>query len=77
MLEKEQSFYDENKEKFRKLYLGKIIVISENDIKGIFESDEEAFDFSLQTMTPGTFMIKKVTSTDEEAIQRFTSRVYV
>lgn len=36
----------------------------------------DAFNEAIKTMKPGTFMIKIVTATDEEGIQRFISRVY-
>ena len=77
MLAKEQEFFDLHKEELKKKYLGKRIVISNGEIKGAFDSDEEALTESLKTMAPGTFMIKFVTENDEEHIQRFFSRVYV
>lgn len=77
MLQKEQEFFDTHKEELRKRYLGKRIVISGNEVKGAFNSDEEALTESLKTMAPGSFMIKFVTENDEEQVQRFFSRVYV
>ena len=77
MLNKEQEFFDSHKEELRKQYLGKRIVISGDEVKGVFTSDEEALTESLKTMAPGTFMIKFITENDEEHVQRFFSRVYV
>lgn len=77
MLTNEKEFYEKNKEELRKLYLGKRIVIAGQEVKGVYNSDEEALTESLKTMQPGSFMIKLVSKTDEEAIQRFVSRVYV
>lgn len=77
MLSKEQEYFDSHKEELKKLYLGKRIVISGNEVKGAFNSDEEALSESLKTMAPGSFMIKFVTANDEEQVQRFFSRVYV
>lgn len=76
MLIKEQEFYDSHKEELRKKYLNKRIVISSNEIKGAYDSDAEALKESLKTMKPGSFMIKLVTATDDEKVQRFYSRVY-
>lgn len=77
MLEKEQNFFDSHKDELRQKYLGKRIVISGNEVKGVFDSDEEALAEALKTMAPGSFMIKFITENDEEQVQRFFSRVYV
>lgn len=77
MLSKEQEFYETNKEKFRELYLNKRIVISDGEVKGAYNSDTEALTAAPKTMKPGSFMIKLVTATDEEPVQRYYSRVYV
>lgn len=77
MLIKEQEFYDSHKEELRKKYLNKRIVISNNEIRGSYDTDAEALKEALKTMKPGTFMIKLVTATDEETVQRYYSRVYV
>lgn len=77
MLTKEQEYFDSHKEELRQKYLGKRIVISGNEVKGVFNSDEEALTESLKTMAPGSFMIKFITADDEEQVQRFFSRVYV
>ncbi|WP_347292465.1 hypothetical protein [uncultured Brachyspira sp.] len=76
MFELETKYYEEHKQELREKYLGKHIVIQGNELKGIYNTDNEAFDNSVKTMKPGTFMIKIVTATDEEGIPRFTSRVY-
>lgn len=77
ILQKEQEFFDTHKEQLRKDYLGKRVIISGSEIKGAFDSDEEALSTALKTMKPGTFMIKFITENDEDQIQRFYSRVYV
>jgi hypothetical protein len=76
MLEKEQAYFETHKDELRKKYLGKRIVISGEEIKGAYETDGEAYAAATKIMKPGTFMIKPVTSTDQEAIQRYMNRVY-
>jgi hypothetical protein len=76
MLEKEQAYFDTHKDELRKQYLGKRIVISDGEIQGAYDTDGEAYAAATKTMKPGTFMIKLVTRTDEEAIQRYMNRVY-
>ncbi|MBQ0167859.1 MAG: hypothetical protein KBT02_12195 [Treponema sp.] len=77
MLNNEKNFYENHKEELRAKYLGKRIVIANEEVKGAYDSDAEAMTEALKTLQPGTFMIKFVTPTDEEAVQRFMSRVYV
>ena len=77
MLEKEQAYYDEHKAEIREKYVGKRVVISGDSIKGAYDTDGEAYAAARKTMEPGEFMIKPVTRTDEEAIQRYMTRVYV
>lgn len=77
MFDTENEFYNEHKDEYRQKYLGKHLVIQDNELKGIYDSDGEALASSLKSMKSGTFMIKVVTPTDEEDIIRFTSRVYV
>lgn len=76
MFELENKYYNEHKEEYREKYLGKHIVIYGDELKGVYDNDGDAFNESVKTMKPGTFMIKIVTATDEEAIPRFMSRVY-
>ena len=77
MLNNENDFYENHKSELREKYLGKRVVISNSEIKGVYDTDKEALEESLKTMKPGTFMIRLVTATDEERMQRFFSRVYV
>lgn len=77
MFEKEIEFFNKNKAKYRKEYLGKHVVISGAELLGIYDSDEQAYEEALKTKKPGEFMIKFITLTDDEVIQRFTSLVYV
>lgn len=77
MFGNEQNYFDTHKVELRKKYPGKRVVISGDEIKGIFDSDVEALTESLKTMPPGSFMIKFITDNDDEYVQRFSSRVYV
>jgi hypothetical protein len=76
MLEKEQAYFEAHKDEIRKKYLNKRIVIAGEEIKGAYDTDAEAYAAAVKTMKPGSFMIKPVTRTDQEAIQRYMNRVY-
>jgi len=76
MLEKEYAYYQAHKDEFLKIYLGKFIVIVNEEIIGTFATVDEAYKEAAKTHQPGTFLIQQVTI-DENHIQRFTSLVYV
>jgi hypothetical protein len=76
MFEKEQAYFEAHKDEIRKKYLHKRIVIAGEEIKGAYDTDAEAYEAAIQTMKPGSFMIRPVTRTDQEAIQRYMNRVY-
>jgi uridylate kinase len=79
MLDREQAYYEAHKEELLEKYTGKKIIIAEDSIKGVYDTDGQAYRAAVQTMKleSGTFMIKDVTATDQESIQRYMTRVYV
>jgi uridylate kinase len=79
MLDREQAYYEAHKEELRKKYIGKKVLIAGDSIKGIYDTDGQAYRAAVQTMKleSGTFMIQDVKETDQEAIQRYMTRVYV
>jgi hypothetical protein len=76
MLEREDAYFEAHKAELREKYPGKRIVIAGDEVKGAYDTDAEAYEAATKTMKPGSFMIKPVTQTDEEAIQRYMNRVY-
>jgi hypothetical protein len=60
MVDKEISYYEKNKRKFRELYDGKYIVIKDHDIIGVYDSHAEAYDTTVPENEIGTFIIKHV-----------------
>jgi len=77
MLDAENAYFEAHKGELRARYLGKHIVISGNEIRGIYNDPREAYLETIKTMKPGTFMLTPVYATDEEYVQRFRNRVYV
>ncbi|MDR1194848.1 MAG: hypothetical protein LBL00_00035 [Endomicrobium sp.] len=77
MLEKEQAYFEAHKDELRQKYAGKRVVISGAEVKGVYNTDGDAFAAATKTMKPGDFMIKLVTHTEEESIRRYMNRVYV
>lgn len=76
MFETENAFYNAHKQEFREKYLNKSIVIQNETLKGVYDTDAEAYAGATRTMKPGTFAIKVVAPTDADEIAHFTSRVY-
>ncbi|GMO69781.1 MAG: hypothetical protein Ta2A_18110 [Treponemataceae bacterium] len=77
MFEKEQAYFDTHKAELRERYVGRLIVISGDEFKGVYDTDAEAYAAATRDMEPGSFMIKPVFKTDDEYIQRYMNRVYV
>jgi len=59
-LEKEQAFYEANKDKLRLKYAGKRVVIASNEVLGVYESDREAIQETSKVMPRGSFMVKYI-----------------
>jgi hypothetical protein len=76
ILIKEQLFFEAHKAELREKYLGKHTLISGEEMKGVYDTDGEAYMDATKTMKPGTFMIKIITQNDQDSIQRYMNRVY-
>ena len=68
MLEREFEFYENNKTAIREKYLGKRIVIIGNEIIGAYDDMDEAYQETIKTYTPGTFMIHDVPVNIEDEV---------
>ena len=68
MLEIEFEFYENNKTEIREKYLGKRIVIIGEEIIASYDNMEEAYQETVKTHTPGTFMIHDVPVNIEDEI---------
>ena len=59
-LEKEQAFYEANRAELRSKYAGKRVVIANNKVLGVYNSDREALRETSKTMPRGSFMVKYI-----------------
>lgn len=75
MLDKEYKFYLRNQKEFAKKYSGKFILIKDQQIQGVFQTKEEAYNQASQKFQLGTFLIQECKLTNEEVVQTFNSRV--
>lgn len=75
MLEKEFKFYVREHDELVKKYKGKFVVIIEENIEGVYESEQEAYENSIKTHKLGTFLIQQCLPGDKNHTQTFHSRV--
>ena len=68
MLEKEFEYYENNKSAIRERYIGKQIVIVGERIIGVYDDIDEAYQETIKTYAPGTFMIHDVPIDIEDEI---------
>ena len=57
-LEKEQAYYEANRDDLRSKYAGKRVVIANDKILGVYDSDREALRETAKSMPRGSFMVK-------------------
>ena len=67
-LEKEQAFYEANRTDLRSKYAGKRIVIANNKILGVYNSDREAVRETTKTLPRGSFMVKYIPENPKKEI---------
>ncbi|MDR3337271.1 MAG: hypothetical protein LBT16_08720 [Treponema sp.] len=58
MLEKEQAFYKAHRTELRLKYLGKRVVIADDHVLGVYDTDREALQETVKTRPRGSFMVK-------------------
>lgn len=60
-LEKEFDYYIDHQDELVKKYNGKVIVIKDEKVIGVFDTNSEAVQKTFQTHELGTFLIQKCT----------------
>jgi hypothetical protein len=59
--EKELQYYLDNKEELLSKYEGKVLIIKDESIEGVFDSVPEAYNFGIEKYGLGNFAIQQVT----------------
>ncbi len=75
MLETEFKYYLDNQDELVSLYAGKYIVIKDEEVIGVYSSDEEAYFETIKKHEPGSFLIQFCESGDDSFTQTYHSRV--
>lgn len=74
-LEKEFDYYVKNQAELAKKYNGKYIVIKNQEVIGVFESEIEAVEKTSANHELGTFLVQKCEPGKESYTQTYHSRV--
>jgi hypothetical protein len=74
-LEKEFDYYVKNQAELAKKYNGKYIVIKNQEVIGVFESEIEAVEKTSANHELGTFLVQKCEPGKENYTQTYHSRV--
>jgi len=74
-LHKEFQYFLSNREELLKKHNGKVVVISGEQVVGVYETDIQAVAESQKTMKLGTFLVQRVEPSDASFKQTFHTRV--
>lgn len=76
-LEKDFLYYRNNQKDLVEKYEGKFIVIKNQEVQGVYDSEIEAYEKAQEKFELGTFLIQLVKSGEESYTQTFYSRVAI
>jgi hypothetical protein len=71
-LETEQAFYEAHRDELRAKYAGKRVVIADDTILGIYETDREALQETVKTRPRGSFMVKYIPLDPKDEVVRLS-----
>ncbi len=74
-LEKEFKYYIDNQDKLVEKYEGKFVVIKDNKVIGVYDSELEAINQTTKKHKLGTFLVQKCEPGKESYTQTYHSRV--
>ncbi|OQA61464.1 MAG: hypothetical protein BWY41_00144 [Candidatus Atribacteria bacterium ADurb.Bin276] len=65
MFEKENKFFEDNKQELLKHHRGKYALIKSSELHGIYDTQKGAFEAGVERFGLETFMIKHIVDTEE------------
>jgi hypothetical protein len=74
-LETQIAFFRKHQDELAKKHHGKFVLIHDESIDGVYDSELEAYTVAKQAYAPGTFLIRECLLPDEEMVQVFHSSV--
>jgi hypothetical protein len=76
-LKKEFEFYKANQDSLVAKYDGKFVVIKDQEIKGVYDTEMEAYKMGQKSFPLGSFLIQLVEKGEGSYSQTFYSRVAI
>ena len=76
-LQKEFNYYIKNREELVKNYEGKYLVIKDEQILGVYDTQRQAIKETMKDYELGTFMVHLVKPGDDDIKRTFRSRVLI
>ena len=73
-LDKEFQYYIDNQDELVKKYSGKQLVIKDQEVKGAFDTIEEAYEYAIKNFELGTFLLQECTPGEDSYTETFHSR---
>lgn len=77
ILKKQLDYFTSNQEELVKKYSGKFLVIEDEKVQGVYNSETEAYTDAINKFEEGTFLIQYCLSGEGVYTQSFLSRVRV
>jgi len=74
-LEKEFDYYIENQDQFVEKYNGKVIVLKDNQVIGVYGSEAEAVKETSKKHEIGTFLVQRCAPGEDNYTQFYHTRV--
>ena len=74
MLDKEYKYYLKNQVKLLKKYKGRFLVIKDENVVGVYGTNEEAYNEATKQYKLGSFLIQECLEKDAGVTQTFNSR---
>jgi len=76
MIERLFNWYRSNQDELVKQYNGKYIVITEDGVKGAFDTDTDGYDYAVKAFGRGNFMLQKCSEGEKDySLHFYTYRV--
>jgi len=66
MLEKELSYYGKNFEKWLSLYPGKFVLVKDEELVGVYDTNEQALTAGASLFGLGSYLIRRVDKNKED-----------
>ena len=75
LLQKQLDYFKQNQQSLVKRYEGKFLVIKDEAVQGVYDSEIDAYSDAKQKFELGTFLIQHCLPGEESYTQTFQSRV--